>query len=160
MERLTPNRFQLASSSSVIDKAATTASLLPQFARQCFSFEDMTIHNDTFFVMPEHSHPGGEASSGGRHFRPPGHPHKYYGLLGVASFSPINEGRGDTSSVGANPCSKRNHPPIIFNPLGKLLEYHHRRRPAAASHTVPFVSSAMLRNGIITDTRHRVERGR
>ena len=66
--------------------------------------------------MPEHLHAGGEASSGGWHFPPPGHPHKYYGLLGVASFSTINEGRGDTSSVGANPCSKRNHPPIIFHP--------------------------------------------
>jgi len=141
-------------------QAATTTSLLPQFAQQCFSFQDKTIHDDTFFVMPEHLHAGGEASSGGWHFSPPGHPHKYYGLSGVASISTINEGRGDTLSVGANPCSKRNHPPIIFYPLGKLLEYHHRRRPAATSHTVPFISSAMLRLGIITDTQHRPERGR
>ena len=44
-----------------MDKAATTASLLPQFARQCFSFEDTTIHDDTFFVMLVHLHAGGEA---------------------------------------------------------------------------------------------------
>lgn len=104
-ERLTPNRFQLASASSAIDKAATTASLLPQFARQCFSFEDTTIDDDTFFVMPEHLHAGGDGSGG--HYHPQA-THKYYGLSGVASFATIDEG-GDTST-------KRNllnnaHPP-------------------------------------------------
>lgn len=104
-ERLTPNRFQLASASSAIDKAATTASLLPQFARQCFSFEDTTIDDDTFFVMPEHLHAGGELS--GVYYHPQA-THKYYGLSGVASFATIDEG-GDTSSKRNLPNNA--HPP-------------------------------------------------
>ena len=95
-ERLTPNRFQLASASSAIDKAATTASLLPQFARQCFSFEDTTIDDDTFFVMPRDQylqHADGEGSDRGYYHHHPQTPsHKYYGLSGVASFATIDEG--------------------------------------------------------------------
>ncbi|KAL3778575.1 hypothetical protein ACHAW5_007030 [Stephanodiscus triporus] len=64
LKRLTPSRFQRSSASS-------TASLLPQFARQCFSFEDTTVDDDIFLAMRGVG----------------GHPttHKYYGLSAVAS---------------------------------------------------------------------------
>lgn len=105
--QLLSERFQLASASSAIDKAATTASLLPQFARHCFSFEDTTIDDDTFFVMPEHLHAGGEGS--GCYNQHQQTSHKYYGLSGVVSFATIDEG-GDTSTV--NHFSSKRNPPI------------------------------------------------
>ena len=132
-ERLTPNRFQLASASSAIDKAATTASLLPQFARQCFSFEDTTIDDDTFFVMPLHT--GGEGS-GGYHFNQQA-THKYYGLSGVASFATIDE-RGDSSTEKAGLLSGEPDSPYRIirhartwnhhgqsSPTGEVINSHH-----------------------------------
>lgn len=65
--------------SAAFDKAATTTvGLLPQFARQCFSFEDTTIDDDSFLASP---YDGGEG--GGQHHATT---HEYYGLSGVASF--------------------------------------------------------------------------
>ena len=44
---------QTVSSSTIIDKATTTASLL---ARQCFSFEDTTVDDNNFLIMPDELH--------------------------------------------------------------------------------------------------------
>jgi len=84
LKRLTPNRA--ISSSTIIDKAANTASILPQLARQCFSFEDTTVDDDNFLIMRDQLHmkiEGGE--TGGR--RRQLDTHKYYGLSAVASLS-------------------------------------------------------------------------
>lgn len=55
LKRLSPTKFQLsAASSNAIDKAVTTAGLLPQLARQCFSFEDTAVNDGTFLApMPD-----------------------------------------------------------------------------------------------------------
>jgi len=89
LKRLTPNRFHRATASSAIDKAATTASLLPQLARQCFSFEDTTVDDDDFLAIPDHFYLGGEG----------GHSttHKYYGLSAVASYATSDN--DDSSTV-------------------------------------------------------------
>jgi hypothetical protein len=82
----TPGRFQRsAAASSAMDRAATTASLLPQFARQCFSFEDTTVDDDFFLAVPDRLRAGGGGGGGGGEG---GHAttHEYYGLSAVASF--------------------------------------------------------------------------
>ena len=83
-KRLTPNRFQRATASSAIDKAATTASLIPQLARQCFSFEDTTVDDDHFLAMPDQLHNIniGSGEGGQQQLAT----HKYYGLSAVASI--------------------------------------------------------------------------
>ncbi|KAL7538680.1 hypothetical protein ACHAXR_009230 [Thalassiosira sp. AJA248-18] len=80
----TPNKFHKRSASSALDKAATTASLLPQLARQCFSFEDTTVDDDNFLAMPDHFHVVGGGGGGGDGGSAT---HKYYGLSAVASFA-------------------------------------------------------------------------
>ncbi|KAL3817398.1 hypothetical protein ACHAXA_011027 [Cyclostephanos tholiformis] len=76
LKRLTPGRFQRSTASTAFDKAATTtASLLPQFARQCFSFEDTTVDDDIFLAAPPHGEGGVHPTT-----------HEYYGLTAVASF--------------------------------------------------------------------------
>ena len=83
LKRLTPNRA--ISSSAIIDKAANTASILPQLARQCFSFEDTTVDDDNFLIMRDQLHMKIEGGETGR--RKQLDTHKYYGLSAVASLS-------------------------------------------------------------------------
>jgi len=93
----TPGRFQRsAAASSAMDRAATTASLLPQFARQCFSFEDTTVDDDVFLAVPDRLRAGGGGGGGGEG----GHAttHEYYGLSAVASFV-VGEHDDDDGSV-------------------------------------------------------------
>lgn len=83
LKRLSPTKFQLsAASSSAIDKAVTTAGLLPQLARQCFSVEDTAVNDGTFLApMPDLlSGSGGEVGG-----TPTTTTQKYYGLCS-ASF--------------------------------------------------------------------------
>lgn len=56
LKRVSPAKFQLSAASSAIDKAVTTAGMLPQLARQCFSFEDTAVDDDTFLAMPDQLH--------------------------------------------------------------------------------------------------------
>jgi len=105
--------------------------------------------------MLVHLHAGGEASSVGWHFL------CRVILTNITDYWEWHPFPPLTKVVAIPPPWGRIHVrrgiihQLFSTPLGKLLEYHHRRRPAAASHTVPFVSSAMLRLGIITDTHHR-----
>ena len=78
---MSPQMLSAAAASSAMDRAATTASLLPQFARQCFSFEDTTVDDDVFLAVPDRLRGGGGSSDGGHATT-----HEYYGLSAVASF--------------------------------------------------------------------------
>jgi hypothetical protein len=63
LKRLSPTKFHLsAASSSAIDKAVTTAGLLPQLARQCFSFEDTAVNDGTFLAPMPALHEDGDQS--------------------------------------------------------------------------------------------------
>jgi len=109
LKRLTPNRA--IASSAIIDKAANTASILPQLARQCFSFEDTTVDDDNFLIMRDQLHMKIEGGETGR--RKQLDTHKYYGLSAVASLSdhaddnddddsPVSSMRNTTTTVRDN----------------------------------------------------------
>ncbi|KAL9186995.1 hypothetical protein ACHAXT_010715 [Thalassiosira profunda] len=81
-----------ATATSAIDKAATTASMFPQFARQCFSFEDTTVDDDAFLLMPGQPHLGGEAG-------------QYYGLSGPHWDDAPAEGISGSDGKASTPAS-------------------------------------------------------
>ena len=92
LKRLTPNRA--IASSAIIDKAANTASILPQLARQCFSFEDTTVDDDNFLIMRDQLHLKIEGGEMGRSRQLD--THKYYGLSAVASLSDHDDDNDDS----------------------------------------------------------------
>ena len=94
-----PDRLDAAS--SAIDKAATTARMLPQVARQCFSFEDTTVDDDNFLARSDllqdiirsecdDNEGGGQPQSS--------QSANYYGLSAIASFGDDDGHSGENSS--------------------------------------------------------------
>jgi len=80
LSALTPNRFH----SSYAKTENAVASGL-KVAQQCFSFEDTTVDDSNFLIMPEKLNSGGDVGA-------PQPIHKYYGLSGVASFASEDDG--------------------------------------------------------------------
>eukprot|EP00984_Skeletonema_dohrnii_P006820 scaffold2425_cov76-Skeletonema_dohrnii-CCMP3373.AAC.36 len=80
LSALTPNRFH----SSYAKTENAVASGL-KVAQQCFSFEDTTVDDSNFLIMPEKLNSGGDGGA-------PQPTHKYYGLSGVASFASEDDG--------------------------------------------------------------------